>query len=299
MANDSRPTADRGSILRLCLCADDFGISAAVSHGILEALAAGRLSAVSALTTQPDWRASALLLQGYTARADIGLHLNLTLAAPLTAMPAFAPDGCFPKVAGIMRLARQERPLPPQIVDEIEQEIGAQIDAFCEALGRFPDFLDGHQHVHVLPGVRQIVFDVLESKGLRGKIWLRNSGDRPARILSRKIEIGKAMALSWLGRGFAAAARARGFSVNDGFAGFSDFSETRNYAADFSRYLVAPGAAHLIMCHPGHVDDTLVRLDPVTRSREKELAFLLSPEFSECLARHGAELMAMRYIFYN
>lgn len=298
MVDDTRLTADPPT-LRICLCADDFGISEAVSRGILEALASRRLSATSAITTLPDWRASAPLLSAYGETADIGLHLNLTLATPLTAMPVFAPTGFFPKIEEITRATLRRRQPLPRIAREIGEEIGAQIDAFCEAFGRVPDFLDGHHHVHVLPGIRHILFDVLEDKGLHGKIWLRDCGDRPARILKRKFQIAKAMASSWLGRGFGAAARARGFPVNDGFAGFSDFSETRDYAADFTTYLVAPGAAHLVMCHPGYVDDTLIRIDPVTRSREKELAFLLSPRFGECLARHGAELRPLKYILHN
>ena len=140
---------------------------------------------------------------------------------------------------------------------------------------------------------------LLEEKGLRGKVWLRDSSDRLSRILSRRIQVPKALAMSWIGHGFGAAASARGFPVNDGFAGFSDFSETRDYATDFARYLAAPGAAHLVMCHPGRVDDALMRLDPVTRSREKELAFLLSPRFAACLAGYGAELWQMTRVLHN
>ena len=44
------------------------------------------------------------------------------------------------------------------------------------------------------------------------------------------------------------------------------------------------------MCHPGHVDDELARLDPVTDSREAELAFLLSDRFTEILDAAGAKL---------
>ncbi|MGB8278578.1 MAG: ChbG/HpnK family deacetylase [Methylovirgula sp.] len=287
MVKDVQPTsARRRQTLRFCLCADDFGLSEAVSRGILSALAAGRLTATSAITTRPHWRTAARQLSALGASADIGLHLNLTLAAPLTPMPAFAPDGCLPGIGKVLRAA-QRRSLPRA---EISQEIAAQLDAFAEAFGRFPDFVDGHQHVHVLPDVRQVLFEVLEGKGLAGRLWLRDSGDRPWRILARKREIKKALGIAWLARRFAAEARAHGFAVNEGFSGFSDFSETRDCGADFARYLIAPGAAHLIMCHPGHVDDELSRLDPVTHSREKELAFLLSSRFNDRLARHGAEL---------
>ena len=44
------------------------------------------------------------------------------------------------------------------------------------------------------------------------------------------------------------------------------------------------------MCHPGHVDDALRRLDPVTDSREEELRFLLSPAFTALLAESNGRL---------
>ena len=44
------------------------------------------------------------------------------------------------------------------------------------------------------------------------------------------------------------------------------------------------------MCHPGRVDDDLRALDPVTVTREQELAFLLSPRFTHMLDRRGLTL---------
>ena len=82
----------------------------------------------------------------------------------------------------------------------------------------------------------------------------------------------------------------RGFVTNDGFAGFSAFDPAHDYAADFARYLRAPGRRHLIMCHPGTCDEELVAADPVTLSRERELSFLLSPAFTAMLDRKRARL---------
>ena len=87
-----------------------------------------------------------------------------------------------------------------------------------------------------------------------------------------------------------AAARARGFAVNEGFAGFSDFAGDGDYAGQFATYLRAPGSRHLAMCHPGRVDDDLLRLDPATTSRENELAFLLSPRFAAICTAASARL---------
>ncbi len=79
----------------ITLCADDYGLSYGVSRGIIEALGAGRLSAVSALVTGPRWPALGHELMRRGFDADIGLHLNLTLGKPLGPMPQFAKNGVF------------------------------------------------------------------------------------------------------------------------------------------------------------------------------------------------------------
>ncbi len=266
------------------LCADDYALSPGVSIGILEALSAGRLSATSAMTNRPTWRSAARDLARFAPRAEVGLHLNLTLGDPLTWMPSFADRGRFPELRRILRAARGGD-LPE---GEIRAEIARQLDEFQAAMGRPPDYVDGHQHVQVLPGVRDWLLDELAFRGLAGRVWLRDSSDRFVRIFARRSQTGKALALAWLGRGFAKKARKRGFACNDGFAGFSGFDPGADYGADFARYLVAPGPRHLVMCHPGHVDAELVAADPVTTSRESELKFLLSSRFSQILAAAGA-----------
>lgn len=270
-----------------CLCADDFALSPGVSRGIIEALDAGRLSATSAMTTRPFWPAGARQLRPHKDRADVGLHLNLTLGAPLGAMPEFAPSGRLPEIGKVVKSALR-RELPKT---EISREIARQIDAFCDHFGAAPAFLDGHQHVHVLPQIRTELFTCLEKKGLLGKVWLRDSADRLSRMARRGVgDLEKALIVAWLARGFASEAAERGFLTNDGFAGFSAFDPSRDYSLDFARYLRAPGKRHLIMCHPGYCDEELVAADPVTVSRERELDFLLSPGFPRLLARLGARL---------
>ncbi len=44
------------------------------------------------------------------------------------------------------------------------------------------------------------------------------------------------------------------------------------------------------MCHPGHVDDELKRLDTLTTIREKEYAFFAGDAFPAILERHGVTL---------
>jgi predicted glycoside hydrolase/deacetylase ChbG (UPF0249 family) len=267
----------------IAICADDYGLSYGVSAGIIEALEAGRLSAVSALVNGPRWPALGCKLTGCSAKADIGLHFNLTLGKPLSAMPNFAPDGSFPKISDVIRASMRGK-LP---MDEIRVEIDRQLDRFEAVMERAPDFVDGHQHVHVLPYIRHALLDALEARKLAGKIWLRDAGDWPHRILWRRADLKKAFAVRALATGFRREAKRRGFALNDGFAGYSDFNPGSDYGAQFATYLRARGRRHLIMCHPGHVDQDLREQDPVTTTREQELAFLLSPRFTEMLASKG------------
>ncbi len=261
------------------LCADDYALSPGVSRGIVEALAGGRLSATSVLATGADLPAEVRALQPYKGAVDIGLHLNLTLGSPLGVMAAFAPTGRFPKLHRLL-LACARNGLPER---EIRSEIRRQIDAFQAAMGQPPDFVDGHQHVQILPGIRQWLLEDLDGRRFAGRVWLRNSADVFWKIAARNTSAPKACFVACLASGFATMARNHGFAVNAGFAGFSVFDPVRDYGDDFATYLKFPGARHLIMCHPGRVDAGLLHRDPVTATRERELAFLLSDRFAAML----------------
>src|SRR6478735_4759189 len=96
-------------MLRFALCADDYGLTPGVSRGILELLAVGRLTAASAMVTQPGWPQDAAALRPFADAVDIGLHLNLTLGLPSDPMPALAPAGKFPALAALIRGALMGR----------------------------------------------------------------------------------------------------------------------------------------------------------------------------------------------
>lgn len=272
------------------LCADDFAFTPAVSAGILQLLEAGRISATGAMTNRPGWQADAARLRAFAGRADLGLHLNLTAGESLGRMAGLAPAGTLPRMDEMIR-ASLARSLPRA---EIAAEIERQLDAFEQVMGAPPDFVDGHQHVHGLHGVREPLLDVLARRYPQERPWLRDPGDRPAAIAARRRHVAKALMIAWFARGFGADASRKGFDTNSGFAGFSAFDPRADYDADFARYLIEPGRYHLVMCHPGRVDDDLRRLDRAVESRERELAFLLGPRFDDILAATGRRPARMR-----
>jgi predicted glycoside hydrolase/deacetylase ChbG (UPF0249 family) len=275
-------------MLRFALCADDYALTPGVSRGILEVLAARRLTAVSVLVTEPGWPAAAAELMPFAGIADIGLHLNLTLGSPAGPMPRLAPSGRFPPLPALVRSALLGR-LP---LVEIAAEMARQVDGFAQHFGRLPDYVDGHQHVHALPGIRDALLQTLVGQGLAGRLWLRDPSDRLRAMLTRRMAP-KALAVAALTAGFPAQASVRGFALNQGFAGFSDFDPRGDYPAIFAASLRSAGPRHLVMCHPGYMDEALAALDPATSSRETELAFLLSPAFPDLLASRSAELMRL------
>lgn len=257
-------------VTRFVLCADDFALTEGVSRSILELLALGKLSAAGAMTNRPHWRRLAGELSAFSGRADLGLHFNLTCAVPLGPMRRLAPGGEFPGLGDIARAAATSA----EARAEIAAEIGRQLDAFEQALGRAPDFVDGHQHVHVLPGVRGAVLAAIRRRYPEGSVYLRDPADSAAAIRARGIAVGKALVIAGLALGLRSQALRRGIKVNRGFSGVSPFDPTRDFATDLRRFLIRPGPAHLVMCHPGHVDDELLGLDPVVATRPQEHAAL-------------------------
>jgi predicted glycoside hydrolase/deacetylase ChbG (UPF0249 family) len=275
------------SVRHVVLCADDFGLTEGVSRGILELAHMGRLSATSAMTNCPAFPRMAPGLEDLGGTIAVGLHLNLTTGAPLGPMPAFAPDGRLPDSREVIRRALTGR-LPPE---EIFAEIERQLDAFEIALGRAPDFVDGHNHVHVLPGVRSALLRALKRRAAGA--WVRDPADRLAAILRRGVSVKKALVVRGLSAGFGAAARRRGLETNEGFSGFSPFDQATEGEVHhvFDAALSRLGPRPLIMCHPGYPDDSLRALDTLVETRAHELAYLGSDRFRDLLEEQEVRLV--------
>ncbi|HZH12036.1 MAG TPA: ChbG/HpnK family deacetylase [Microvirga sp.] len=269
------------------LCADDYGLSDGVSRGIVELAWMGRLSATGAMTNMPGWRRAVPDLMPLKGHIGVGLHLNLTTGAPLGPMGRLAPSGRLPLLEAVLGMAFKGR------LDrsELAGEIARQLDAFEDAFGEAPSFIDGHQHVHVLPVVRSALFQVLRERNYAGRLWLRDPTDRTMSILRRPIGRGKAFIVKGLARGFAREAHAAGFATNKGFSGFAPFDLSvpadRIFETAFSRL----GPMPLVMCHPGYVDDELRALDPAVESRVAELNYLKSDAFSTLLEARRLSLV--------
>lgn len=267
---------------RLVLCADDYGIAPGVGAAIRELMEMGRLGAVSCMTVSPHWPSEARLLRPLEGRAAFGLHLTLTDHAPLGPMPRLAPGGRFPP---LRRLLRQSLAGSLEAA-EIGAEIERQIDAFTAALGRPPAFVDGHHHVHHLPGIGNTLLPLMRRR-LGPEAWVRYCDEPLHAVMARGVSVLKAASLSLLGRRFAQAGRRLGVPGNSGFRGIYDFTDRMPYKHLFARFLNPPRDGMLVMCHPGVVDAALAAADRVTTAREQEFRFLRGPGFDAALETAG------------
>ncbi len=272
------------SATRIWLCADDYGISPAVNRAIRDLVGRGRLNATSVMVGTPSFsqaEADALkALDADSRRVAIGLHVTLT--APFTPLSTgYGPldDGKFLPI-GRMFVAAFLRRLRPEA---LQREIARQADAFKAAFGRPPDFLDGHQHVHLLPQVRDAFLAVAAQAAPNA--WVRQCGQHARRLADLK-----GLVLDRLSGRFRARAARQGVRTNPAFAGTYDFRADADFAALFPRFLDGLPQGSVVMCHPGFVDAELTRLDPLTTLREREYAYLAGETFPRLLAERGMTL---------
>ena len=99
-------------------------------------------------------------------RVAIGLHVTLTGQVQADE-PGLSPDA--PRHIRFARGddgARTVRPARPQRL--LAAEIATQLKAFVTQFGQPPDFIDGHQHVHLFPQVREALLDVVKERRAAG-----------------------------------------------------------------------------------------------------------------------------------
>ena len=255
----------------IVLAADDYGIAPGVGRAIRELLQRGRLTATSCMVVSPDFAAEAPALGPYLDAADIGLHLTLTRDRTL----------------GAVMLDAFARRLDPK---ETALEVDRQLDLFERAIGRPPAYIDGHQHVHLLPVVR----DAVVAAAARLGAYLRVTDEPLSRIRRTGVATGKAAFLSLLARPLAREAARRGVARNRGFRGVRSFTEPGPFRDLFRRMVAGAPAGTVVMCHPGHADDALRARDAVVESREAEYRYLGGDDFPGDLAAAGLCLARLK-----
>ena len=216
---------------QVIVCADDFGLSEAACLSILQLGASGAISATSC-AIDGHWVATHLpALRALRPKLAVGLHLNLT------ENPVFAGTRSLPKwiAASYSGVGLQAAALQAEIV--------RQLQGFETLFGSPPDFVDGHEHVHQFPVIRELLLGQLQQR-YGASVWVRCTW--PQRYLGSK-----AVLIGLLGaRPLRQQAQQLGMACNQDFAGVYDLVSETGYDTRMRGWLDGLADGGLVMCHP-------------------------------------------------
>lgn len=242
----------------LIINADDFGLSAGVNYGIIDAHRNGIVTSTTAMMNA-DAIEHAASLSAETPSLAVGLHFVLSYGKPLTPMPSLQREGKLGK--WIWDVAAQGG----LAVEEVEEELEHQYRKFMALFGRKPVHIDSHHHVHFIPQVWSVVSKFAQQKGLPlrfDRTVACENGIKPAGIQS-----------------------------SEGFV--SHFYAENVSEAFFLHALDESTSRHEqsveIMCHPGFVDLTLQQ-SAYCFPRLEELNVLTSERLRTSVVQRGYRL---------
>jgi hopanoid biosynthesis associated protein HpnK len=299
-------TSARGGA-RLIVHADDFGLSEAVNRAVIASHENGIVTATS-LMAGGDAFEHAVSLAKACPTLDVGVHLTLTeqhcVARPETVRSLVDADGKLAPHA--IRFAK--RYLRGEIaLAEVRTELDAQIRRVIDH-GLAPSHLDGHQHVHVLPGIARVVAELARTYGIRA---VRCPAERLRGYMLRDLAGGKNQTGSTTLTGRSALSGARrvveqlllgGLSVlaplralrrADRFVGFYFGGRLNEHNLRTVLEHLPPSRTIELMCHPG-LDDPASVYSHWNYAWAEEAAALSSPRIRELLDARGVRLIGYR-----
>jgi predicted glycoside hydrolase/deacetylase ChbG (UPF0249 family) len=287
----------------LIVNADDLGWTEGVNRGILEAFHHGIVTSASLIANGAAFAGGVAAARSAPGLA-VGVHLNLSdgtpLASPETVTSLLDEGGEF--VGGPERLLLR-RARNGLLLVEVETEWDAQIQRVRDA-GIAPTHLDGHKHVHMLPGLFEIALKLAKRHGIGAiRVPLEASSLRAALASGAKQNSGvvlrqgvQARGLKLLARDAREQAGRAGISTADYFCGIAQTGElTREGVEQFLKSL--PAGATELMCHPGYADAALQKTSTrLQLSRETELKILTDTGIRNLVASLGIRLIDYGFV---
>src|SRR5882762_10306457 len=189
------------------------------------------------------------------------------------------------------------------LLAEVENEWDAQIQKVRDA-GITPTHLDGHKHVHMLPGFFKIALRLAKRHGIGAiRVSLESSSLRMALASGAKRNAGvilkqgvQARGLKLLARDAREQAGRAGISTADYFCGIAQTGElTREGMEQFVKSL--PDGTTELMCHPGYTDVALQKTQTrLQDSRQTELQILTDTGIRNLVASLGIRLIDYGFV---
>lgn len=269
-------------IKTITLCADDYAQNIPISEGIIQLAEQQRINATSCMVNSNVWRETSPALLPIKSTTWVGLHFNLTHGNALSSSWRKNYGTTFPGMGRLLGLSYLRR----LNVNVVIAELQAQIDAYTQSMNEYPDFIDGHQHIHQLPVIRDALLAVYAN--LPSGISIRKTSHN-GMDLFKADGFPKRQLIALLGGlAFKKRLTAQSTPVNTSFSGIYNFKEAPNYRHYFQQFLKHSQDDGLIMCHPGHYSEDVS--DPLYRYRHHELNYLMSDDYLNDLKSYSFQL---------
>jgi chitin disaccharide deacetylase len=290
-------------VKNLIVNADDLGWTDGVNRGILEAFHHGIVTSTSLLANGAAF-AGGVEAARSAPGLGVGVHLNLSDGPPVAKrdlIPSLLNNvGVLTGGTKSLLLRRARGGL---LLAEVEREWDAQIRKIRDA-GISPTHIDGHKHVHMLPGLFEIALRLAKRHDIGAiRVALEASSLRAALSSGSKQNAGVVMKQGVQARGLKLLARdARdqagraGISTSDYFCGVAQTGElTREGVEQFVKGL--PDGTTELMCHPGYADAALLQSPTRLRdSRRTELQILTDTGIRNLVASLGIRLIDYGFV---
>ena len=286
---------------RLIVNADDFGFTAGINRGIVEAHTRG---IVTSATLMANGRAfeDAVRLAKTVPRLGVGCHVVLIDGEPVLDAKQLPSLTSHSSVDARFRdglKAFAARALSARLDGgEIEAEAGAQIHKLQKA-GIEVSHVDTHKHTHLFPAVLRPLLRAARTCGVNA---IRNPfGPRQplksSELLTRPTlwtRYAEVRILRTLANKFRDAVKREDLTAPDGTLGIV-VTGTLDEKLFRAIAEIIPEGTWEFVCHPGYNDDELKSARTRLReSRETELRVLIMPEAREILSNQGIELISYR-----
>lgn len=282
---------------KIIINADDFGIHQAVNRGIIYGHTCGHISSTTIMAVGRAFSEAAALAYD-NPKLGVGIHLTLVGEQPV-AEPHAIPS-----------LVDGEGNLPalyPQFLKQLIQgrislydvrtELEAQIKKVLSA-GIQPTHLDSHQHMHVVPGVIDIVLDLASQYSIKAVripdepiLFFGGYRSSPGRFIGRG---GLSVLASFARR----KARRQKLAAPDHFYGMlaGGFMTENRLLAIIDR--LPPGISEIMM-HPGDSDGEMTHSYGWQYSWQAELAAVTGEKLGHRLSEQGIEAISFRELAHE
>ncbi len=155
---------------RIIINADDFGLCEEVNKAVAQAHSNGVLTSATIMVNMPG-AGEAVKIAKEIPTIGVGVHLNLSEGPPVSKeacidclLDAQGQFACSPIKLSLLSMAGH------RIRNAIRTELAAQIQWLIDR-GLKPTHLDSHEHIHAIPALFSIVYQLAGRFGIRAVRW--------------------------------------------------------------------------------------------------------------------------------